>query len=301
MTARSDDVDRLLNGAIDPHCHPFPSPFPRRIDIQEAAAHYAAAGFRAIVVKSHHHSTASDVALLKRHGLDEAGLQVYGAIALNNHVGGLNRHAVNLCLAFGGKVVWFPTFSSPSHIEHARDTGFKFPKLAVPLIPDEPVDIWASPGRLKDEVHDILRMVSEADAVLAGGHLPASWIIALFEAARDAGVRRMVCNHPNFVIDASPAEVAKMADLGAVIEHSICMYDEDSTFHQWTLDVLLDWIQLVGPDRTQLGSDLGQQNNPLPVDAYRKICRRLLDAGVSEREVRQMVADVPARLLGVDP
>jgi hypothetical protein len=293
-------VDRLLEGAVDPHCHPFPSPFPRRIDILEAAEHYAGAGFRAIVVKSHHHSTASDVALLKRHGLDDTGVQVYGAIAMNNHVGGLNRHAVNLSLALGGKVVWFPTFSSPSHIEHARETGFKFPKLAVAMIPDEPIDIWAEQGRLRDEVHDILRMVAEADAVLAGGHMPASWIIAVFEAARDAGVRRMVCNHPNFVIDATPEEVAKMADLGAVIEHSLCMYDEGSTFHQWGLDVLLDWIRLVGPGRTQLGSDLGQQNNPLPVESYRKICPRLLDAGMSEREVRTMVADVPAGLLGLE-
>jgi hypothetical protein len=293
-------VDRLLQGAVDPHCHPFPSPFPRRIDILEAARHYAEAGFRAIVVKSHHHSTASDVALLKRHGLDETGVEVFGAIALNNHVGGLNPHAVNLCLAFGGKVVWFPTFSAPNHIEHAEETGFKFPKLAVQMIPDEPIDIWAGDGRLKDEVHDILRMVAEADVVLAGGHMPAPWIIALFEAAKDAGVQRMVLNHPNFVIEATHEEVVKMADLGAVVEHSICMYDEDSTFHQWTLDVLLDYIKLVGTERTQLGSDLGQQNNPLPVDAYRKICGRLLDAGLSEREVRQIVAENPARLLGLD-
>jgi hypothetical protein len=78
------------------------------------------------------------------------------------------------------------------------------------------------------------------------------------------------------------------------------MYDEDSTFYHWELEVLLGWIGLVGTDRTQLGSDLGQANNPLPVDAYRKVCGRLLEAGVSERDVREMVSVVPARLLGLE-
>ena len=154
-------------------------------------------------------------------------------------------------------------------------------------------------SRLRDEVHDVLRMVADADAVLASGHIPAPWILAVFEAARDAGVTRMVLNHPNFVIEATKEEVAKIADLGAVVEHSLCMYDEDSTFHQWELGVLLEWIALVGPERTQLGSDLGQRNNPLPVESYRKLCGRMLDAGMGEREIRMMVADNPARLLGL--
>ena len=294
-------VDRILRGAVDPHCHPFPSPYPRRIDVREAAEHYADAGFRAFVAKSHHHSTAPDVALLKRHGLDETGVEVLGAVALNNHVGGLNPHAVNLCLAQGGRVVWMPTISAPNHIEHARATGLKFPTLAIPLIDDEPIDVFVDGegSRLRDEVHDVLRMVADADAVLASGHIPAPWILAVFEAARDAGVTRMVLNHPNFVIEATKEEVAKIADLGAVVEHSLCMYDEDSTFHQWELGVLLEWIALVGPERTQLGSDLGQRNNPLPVESYRKLCGRMLDAGMDEREIRMMVADNPARLLGL--
>ena len=294
-------VDRILRGAVDPHCHPFPSPYPRRIDVREAAEHYADAGFRAFVAKSHHHSTAPDVALLKRHGLDETGVEVLGAVALNNHVGGLNPHAVNLCLAQGGRVVWMPTISAPNHIEHARATGLKFPALAIPLIDDEPIDVFVDGegSRLRDEVHDVLRMVADADAVLASGHIPAPWILAVFEAARDAGVTRMVLNHPNFVIEATKEEVAKIADLGAVVEHSLCMYDEDSTFHQWELGVLLEWIALVGPERTQLGSDLGQRNNPLPVESYRKLCGRMLDAGMDEREIRMMVADNPARLLGL--
>jgi Family of unknown function (DUF6282) len=295
-------VDRVLAGAVDPHSHPFPSPFPRRIDIREAAEMYAAAGFRAFVPKSHHHSTAPDVALLRRHGLDDLGVLTIPSIVLNNHVGGLNPHAVNLCLAQGGRVVWFPTISAPNHIEHARSTGLKFPTLAIPLIEDEPITIWAGDEgeRLTEETHEILEMVAGAGAVLASGHMPPAWIVALFEAARGHGVTRMVLSHPNFVIEASEADVMRCVELGAIVEHSLCMYDEDSTFYHWDLDVLLGWIRLAGVDRTQLGSDLGQANNPLPVESYRKVCGRLLDAGMTEDEVHAMVSGVPGRLLGLD-
>jgi hypothetical protein len=298
----SDVVERLLDGAVDMHVHPYPSPFPRRMDAAEAAQRAADAGMRAIVVKSHHHDTAMDVAALREHGIASSGIEVFGGIALNTQVGGLNPHAVNLCLAMGGKVVWFPTIASPKHIEHHREhPQLKFPSLAVDLIPEEPIDVFADgDGKLRPEVHEILTMIADADAVLASGHMPAQSIIAVFEAAKEHGVRRMIVNHPNFVIEASKDEVKKLADLGALIEHSLCMYDEESSFHNWQIDTLVDWIRWVGPERSSLGSDLGQAGNPFPADSFRKICSRLLEAGMTEREVRMLVADNPARLLGVD-
>jgi hypothetical protein len=257
---------------------------------------------RAIVVKSHHHDTATDVAALRAHGIDASGIDVFGGIALNTQVGGLNPHAVNLSLAMGGKVVWFPTIASPKHIEHHREhPQLKFPSLAVDLIPEEPIDVFANgDGALRPEVHEILRMIGEADAVLASGHMPAQSIIAVFAAAKEHGVRRMIVNHPNFVIEASKDEVKQLVELGALIEHSLCMYDEESSFHNWQIDTLVDWVRWVGPEHSSLGSDLGQAGNPFPADSFRKICSRLLEAGMTEAEVRLLVADNPARLIGID-
>jgi hypothetical protein len=298
----SDVVNRLLDGSVDLHVHPYPSPFPRRMDAAEAAQRAADAGMRAIVVKSHHHDTATDVAALRAHGIDASGIDVFGGIALNTQVGGLNPHAVNLSLAMGGKVVWFPTIASPKHIEHHREhPQLKFPSLAVDLIPEEPIDVFANgEGRLRPEVHEILRMIGEADAVLASGHMPAQSIIAVFAAAKEHGVRRMIVNHPNFVIEASKDEVKTLVELGALIEHSLCMYDEESSFHNWQIDTLVDWVRWVGPEHSSLGSDLGQAGNPFPADSFRKICSRLLEAGMTEAEVRMLVADNPARLIGLD-
>jgi hypothetical protein len=295
----ADPVAAVLQGAVDLHVHPAPSPLPRRIDALEAAQLAGEAGFEAIVVKSHHHSTVTDVLALGRDGLNEgSGARVYGGVALNSAVGGLNPHAVDLALKMGGRIVWFPTIASPQHIAHHRaHPDLKFPKLAVKLDPEEPVDVFGEDGALRPEVHRILESIAAADAILASGHMAPASITAVFEAARETGVRRMLVNHPNFVIEASYDDARRWVELGAVIEHSLCMYDEESSFHNWDVDTLVQWIQAIGAEHSTLGSDLGQMSNPLPTDSFRKIVSRLLERGMPDGEVRRMVCENPRRLL----
>ena len=83
-------VARVLKGSVDLHVHPAPSPLPRRVDAVEAARAAEGIGMRAIVVKSHHHSTVTDVLALDGNGLDGLPVRVFGGIALNSAVGGLN-------------------------------------------------------------------------------------------------------------------------------------------------------------------------------------------------------------------
>jgi hypothetical protein len=294
----ADVVARVLRGSVDLHVHPAPSPLPRRIDAVEAARAAEGIGMRAIVVKSHHHSTVTDVLALEHNGLQDSPVRVFGGIALNSAVGGLNPHAVDLALKLGGRIVWFPTIGSPQHIaHHAAHPDLKFPKLAVHVRDERPVDVLDESGQLLPEVHDIIGLVREHDAILASGHMGPDRILAVFEAARAAGVGRLVVNHPNFVVEASHEQGRRFVELGAVIEHSLCMYDDRSGFYNWDIDVLLGWIEAVGAERTSLGSDLGQRNNPLPSEAFTKIVGQLLDAGVSESDIDCMVRRNPARML----
>jgi hypothetical protein len=296
----ADRVAQMLEGAVDLHVHPAPSPLPRRIGALDAAELAGEAGFEAIVVKSHHHSTVMDVLALQPDGpASGSGARVFGGIALNSAVGGLNPHAVDLALKMGGRIVWFPTIASPQHIAHHKaNPNLKFPKLAVKLEPEEPIDVFADDGGLKPEVHRILEAIADADAILASGHMSPASITAVFEAAREKGVRRMLVNHPNFVIEASHDDARRWVELGAVIEHSLCMYDDASSFYHWDLDTLVKWIEAVGAEHSTLGSDLGQDGNPLPTDSFRKIVGALLERGMPERDVRLMIADNPRKLLG---
>ncbi len=298
MTA--DVVARVLKGSVDLHVHPAPSPLPRRVDAVEAAQAAESIGMRAIVVKSHHHSTVTDVLALDR-DLNGLPVKVFGGIALNSAVGGLNPHAVDLALKLGGRIVWFPTIGSPQHIaHHAAHPDLKFPKLAVHVREERPVDVLDESGELRPEVHDIIGLIKEHDAILASGHMAPDRILAVFEAAHAAGVRRLLVNHPNFVVEATHEQGRRFVELGAVIEHSLCMYDDRSSFYNWDIDVLLGWIGAVGADRSTLGSDLGQMKNPLPSEAFTNIVGQLLDAGLGEADVEAMVRRNPARLLDLE-
>ncbi|MGH3629037.1 MAG: DUF6282 family protein, partial [Sciscionella sp.] len=139
MTVGTEAINTVLRGSVDLHCHSGPSPFPRRFDHVEAARDAQdRLGMRAIVVKSHHHNTVMDV-LAMAPRLKELRTRVFGGIALNSFVGGLNPHAVRMSLRMGGKVVWFPTMSSGRHLE-CHHEGDGFPTETVPLTCDR-IDI----------------------------------------------------------------------------------------------------------------------------------------------------------------
>jgi len=296
-----DAVSRLLQGSIDLHIHPSPSLFPRRIDAVEAAEQAAQAGMRAIVIKSHHHSTAPELLPLKSHDLKNIPVQVFGGVVLNSYAGGLNPYIVDLTLRMGGKIVWFPTISSENHIKHHQaQPHMKFPSQVGRELPDVPVKVLDEKGELRPEARLILELIAEADAILSSGHVSVPEALALLRGAKEAGVRKMLINHPDFVIDASEEDVKEFVRLGAYIEHSMCMYHPESTFHLWNFDRLKRWIELVGPERTLLGSDLGQKNNPLPVDGLRYTVEKLLDIGIKEQEIEFMIRKNSETLLGLE-
>lgn len=293
-------VHSLLQGAVDLHVHPGPSPFPRRIGIAEAAAQAHQAGFRAMVVKSHHHSMVTDILALQGTPSGQLPIPVFGGVALNNQVGGINPYAVELALRQGGRIVWFPTIASARHIEeHHERPNMKFPTSAVRLRPDRPISVLNESGALAPEVHEVFDLIKQEDAILAGGHLAVPELDALVRGAHETGVGRILINHPNFITGATPDLCREWAALGAYVEHSLCMYDDRSTFYHWPVTVLLEYIRAVGPERTVLSSDLGQTNNPLPVESYQRVVGMLLQEGVGPEDIRRMVGTNAAGLLGL--
>ncbi|SFO17978.1 MULTISPECIES: DUF6282 family protein [Actinomadura] len=289
-------IASVLDGLVDMHVHSGPSPFPRRFDHVEAAQDGARIGLRAMVAKSHHHNTQMDVLAMKGR-LAEVAASVYGGIALNSTVGGLNVHAVRMCLRMGGKVVWFPTISSGRHIECHPEDG-AFPTTTVPLTLER-IDIVDEDGALKPEVIEILDEIKEQEAVLNGGHMYPEYIRTLFQAARERGMKRMVVSHPDFVIGAEPGLCRELVDLGAFVEHEIGMYDPEGNM-AWDPERLMTWIETLGPEHTVLSSDFGQAANPKPVDAWMRVAGALLDLGLPEKDLRRMVRDNPAHLLNLD-
>lgn len=289
-------IASVLNGLVDMHVHSGPSPFPRRFDHVEAAEDGARIGMRAMVAKSHHHNTQMDILAMKGR-LAGVAAEVYGGIALNSTVGGLNVHAVRMCLRMGGKVVWFPTISSGRHIECHPEDG-AFPTSTVPLTLER-IDIVDETGKPKPEVVEIIDEIKEQGAVVNGGHMYPAYIRTLFQTAKDRGLKRMVVSHPDFVIGADADTCRELIGLGAFVEHEVGMYDPEGG-QKRAPKQLLSWIETLGPEHTVLSSDFGQKSNPKPVDAWMRVASALLDLGLPEKDLRRIVRDNPSYLLDLD-
>ena len=94
---------------IDMHIHGSPDVRPRVLSDIEIARQAAAHGMAAILLKSHVTITADRAALV-----EEAvpGIRVFGGLALNHPVGGINPYAVEAALQLGAAQIWMPTISS---------------------------------------------------------------------------------------------------------------------------------------------------------------------------------------------
>lgn len=289
----------LLQGAVDLHCHSGPSVMPRYFDHYEAMQEASEAGVRALLIKDHYYSATPVTAVLNKH-FSHLKVTLLSGVPLNNQSGGLNLYAVEHGIALGARLVWMPTFSSRNHIAHHKaDANFKFPKSQKPMLAPQPLTVVDAAGKLLPEVLPILDMVAEHDVVLSSGHLHIDEIWPLFEEAQRRGVKRLLCNHPSYVIDATLPDMRRLAEMGVYLEHSMCMFAENSKFRFYAPDKLQAMIEAAGVDRTILGSDLGQVGNPRLVDGFLNVIEICLDLGYSPEAVRKMVSTNAAELVGL--
>jgi hypothetical protein len=288
---------KVLEGAVDLHTHSGPSPFPRRLNHVEASYDAARIGMRAILIKSHHHNTVMDL-LAMRDLLKDAPTPAYGGVALNSEVGGVNPSAVAVAIKMGGRAVWGPTVSAARHIEaHSHDDGF--PTAGSDL--EEKVEsVFDEHGEVSAETVRVTQLVADAGVMLTGGHLDVDSQKALFATAKRNGVRRLLLHHPDFIVGASDGDVEELLSSGAFVEHEMSMYHPGVPAPGWPISRLIEWIEKIGPDRTVIDSDLGQETNPLPVDGYLYVIEQLLDHGIAEKDVRQMICYNTAYLLGLE-
>lgn len=288
---------KVLDGVVDLHCHSGPSPFPRRFNHVEASYDGARINMRAMLVKSHHHNTVMDL-LAMADQLKDAPTPVYGGVALNTEVGGINPSAVAMSLGMGGRCVWFPTVSAGQHIKaHSHDDGF--PSTGLDLLEHEE-SIWDDKGNVSDDTVKVTQLIAQYGALMTGGHLDAESMKALFKTAQENGVKRILLHHPDFIVGASDDDVNEMIGYGAYVEHELAMYHPQVEAPAWPIERLVDWINKIGPEHTIIDSDLGQKVNPLPVDGYILLIGKLLDHGISEKDIRQMICHNTAYLLGLE-
>src|SRR5438477_5524868 len=110
----SQTIDGLLEGAFDTHIHSAPDVLPRKFNDLELAQRCKARRMAGLVLMWHSICTA-DRATLVNQIVPE--VQAFGAITLNNSVGGLNPLALDIAGRLGAKVCWLPSVDNANELE----------------------------------------------------------------------------------------------------------------------------------------------------------------------------------------
>jgi Family of unknown function (DUF6282) len=272
---------------FDLHVHTAPDVQPRLGDDVEIVGMYERAGFSGCVLKGHYDATAGR-ARAAGHG---SSVRVYGALALNQHVAGLNPAAVAASLAMGARVIWMPT--ADSHTQEAAGLPRLCrtqPRLSSTTYAIPPVDLAT-----EERVRRIVALIAEADAVLATGHLSTPEIAWLLPVARAAGVRRLLLTHPSWTVPAmSAAEAVELAGADAYVEITAfqLLHQADAT-----AATLAGFARTVGLERIVLSSDAGQPESPPPPDALAQLLEALGGEGLDRGALVECASGRPEQLV----
>ncbi|MCS7233317.1 MAG: DUF6282 family protein [Synergistetes bacterium] len=289
--------DGILEGMIDLHIHVGPDYVPRYGDSLRLAKEADSRGMKAIVVKKHLASTVGDAHVANQLGLK---VKVFGGIALNGPTGGLNVRTVIATLKSGGKVIWLPTTDAEYGIRKAErghwikayvNTSSFGKKI-------EPISILDDRGKLKEEVHEILRACKEYDAILASGHVSPQECLALAKESKAIGYSKLEITHPNAWTEDFTLDVLReLVSLGATLTLS---YGVCSSYNgKQDPSEIVKIIKEVGAQNCILITDYGQVYSPSPVEGLRAYCYLLLRYGVTQKELDMMTKDNPSKLLSL--
>jgi len=283
-----DRIEKLMDRAIDIHIHCRPDPYMARIGDQiDLAIAACQAGMAAILFGEPHQVPSSflqaQTQKVVNQWADEHGktrLDVFGGIALNYPVGGLNPAAVVASARIGGRVVWPP----------GVDSSHYYKVLGVP----GGIDILDEDDNVVPAMKEILNLIAEGDLVLNMSCLGVKDVFYLIDEAKKIGVKRMNVVHPNQLTSLMTVEQMKIAaDKGAFIELS-CV---DFVPPHFSWDVFMEAYELVGPDRMIASSDNGCFEFLTPVVAMRAYITGMLTHGIPDNDVEKMIKTNPRELL----
>lgn len=285
---------------IDLHVHAGPSVMPRALDGVEMLQEAMADDYAAFVIKDHYCPTMLGAEMIEKH-LGQGKCRVFGGIALNNSVGGINLKAVDAACALGAKFVWMPTVSALRHKEMHQGKGLAFPGSKGMSVAEKPIMYLDEKGELLPEVVEVLTYLADKpDVILGTGHGSRNEIDVLLHKAAELGVKRILVNHPHYMIGASIEDMVEWSRLGAYIELNATVFVPTSKFCTNDIAQTKEIISAVGLDKIVVDSDYGQNGNGSPVTGLNTFIDMVAETcKLSETELEKICYQNPAWLLGM--
>ena len=281
-----------MKGVCDMHVHTNPDLRLRAYNDFELAEAGVRVGARAIVIKSHLGFTVSRAAManefIRRVYGENTGFTMYGGVVMNKVIGGVNPEAVEKGLKLGAKVIWLPTQSAKRHLEKMGQD----PAKGIELVRD---------GRVVPELLDVFRLIRDYDVTLGTAHVSPEEAFVVVEAARDAGVKKIVITHPEWwVVDMSVEDQVRLVrDYDVILERCYAQNMGGGAYKS-NLPDNLDIIREVGYRNVMVDTDGGQTENPHWEIAMEEYMQYLSDHGITDEELYYMTRTIPYRLLGID-
>lgn len=278
-------LGQSLEGVIDVHAHVDPETIPRSVDAVTLAQLAKYEGMRAVVFKNHFFPT-TGIAFLTHRVVP--GIDVFGAIALNRAVGGVNPAAVEEMIKLPGKfgrIVWMPTMDSEFGVRRSSN-------------PNRPFVSVAKNGELLPETKQVIALIAKDDIALATGHSSPEESLMLIKEAKAAGVKRIIVTHPvgqNMTIE----QQKQAAAMGAFLEYCYGGTLPYAGAGRKTMAFYADAMKAIGPAHVIMSSDLGNAVNPVHPAGMRSYIEAVLKEGISQADVDLMVRKNPAFLLGL--
>ena len=281
-----------LQGVIDMHVLSNPDIRHRAYDDFELMEAGIRVGARAIVIKTHQGTTVDRAFLCNRHNeiihQGDNDFTMFGSVTMNRQMGGINPWAVESGLKLGAKVIWLPTQSARNNM------------LKQNQDPSDCVEVVQG-GKVVPELLTIFRLVKDYDVVLGTGHVSPEECFRVVEAARDAGVKKLVVTHPEWWMVGMSLEdqVRIVKDYDVILEHCFAQPMGGGKYKS-NLPMNLEAVKACGYKNVMVSTDGGQVENPDWEIALEQYMQYLSDHGVGEDELRYMTHDIQAGLLGID-
>lgn len=281
-----------LKGVIDMHVHTNPDIRHRAYDDFELTDAAIRVGARAIVIKTHQGMTMDRAYLCNAynrrmyHG--DNNFTMFGSVTMNRVIGGINPAAVESGFKLGAKVIWLPTASARNHMARLKlDTG-----KCVDVVRD---------GKIVPELNDVFQLINQYGGVLGTAHVSPEECFVVVEAARNAGVKKIVVTHPEWWLVGMSVEeqVRLVKDYGVILERCYAQNLGGGKYKS-NLPSNLEIIKEVGYKNVMVDTDGGQVENPHWELAMEEYMQYLADHGIPLEHVNYMTHNIPASLLGIE-
>lgn len=279
----SDEVLELIKGSYDLHVHTSPSHFSRSLDDFELARDADRFGMEGVMIKNHYEPTGARAIICNRYS--GAKTKLYGGIALNWPVGGINPYAVESSLKLGCKLVWMPTRDAANSLRYGDMPGDFFKRPGI--------SIYDEDGNIKTAVFEVLEVIKKYGSYIATGHLSVNEAIDICKTARKMNVKAIL-THPDWERTVVPLEnQLELAKIGVLIE-KVWMNIDDGFISP---ENMAHSMKTLGSEHIFMVTDRGQANQERPVEGMLEFIDCMLKHGIGKKEIKNMVCYVPRSIV----